>query len=56
MSSDLQKEQGASDIPSADDGFSEPPDSVKRRNLITAAIILALLTAWILYGLRHAIF
>lgn len=46
----------SNDLPSPEDGYREPPDETKRRNLITAAVIVALLLAWILYGLRKPLF
>ncbi len=42
--------------PSADDGFNEPSEDVKRRNLITAAIIMAVIFVWVAFGLRGALF
>jgi hypothetical protein len=46
----------ALEIPQAEDGFHEPSSEVKRRNLITGLIIVAFLTAWVLFGLRKALF
>ena len=42
--------------PGPSDGFHEPSDDTKRRNLITAAIIVTFLTFWILLGLRKVLF
>ena len=46
----------SSDIPTPDDGFHRPAEEVRRRNLITAGIILAILGVWVLYGLRKPLF
>lgn len=42
--------------PTTDDGFHEVADDVQRKNWITAAIIVAFLAAWILFGLRKVLF
>lgn len=42
--------------PKPADGFHEPADQTRRRNLITAGIIAALVLAWILLGLRRVLF
>lgn len=44
------------DTPTSDDGFDEPSDDVKRRNLITAAVIGGFVFLWVAYGLRGALF
>ncbi len=56
MASTENDNRSSFDPPSPQDGFNAPSDEVKRRNLITAAIILGLVCMWILFGLRDMIF
>lgn len=49
-------EPNSSTSPDPDDGFTEPSETVKRRNRITAFVIVAFVIAWVLYGLRHVLF
>lgn len=45
-------DQHNSELPSASDGFHEPDEDTRRRNVITALVILGVLTIWVVYGLR----
>ena len=42
--------------PTKSDGFHEPTEETRRRNLITVAIIVGVLVLWIGLGLRNALF
>lgn len=53
---DTDEHDGTFEPPAADDGFDEPSKDVKRRNLITAAIIGTIVFVWVVYGLRGALF
>lgn len=55
-SPDTAEDEDTFEPPAADDGFDEPSEEVKRRNLITAAIITAIILVWVVYGLRSALF
>ena len=55
-SADTDEHHDNFEPPTADDGFDEPSKDVKRRNLITAAIIGTIVFVWVVYGLRGALF
>lgn len=52
----MTNDDESSTLPEADDGFRQPSDETRRRNLTTAAIIVVFLLFWILYGLRKPLF
>lgn len=43
-------------LPTAQDGYHEPTEKMKRGSRYTALAIVAFLVFWILLGLRHAFF
>ncbi len=55
MSEAPENKTDIADPPEADDGFHQPSEETKRRNLITAGIILAFIFAWVVLGLRNAL-
>ena len=56
MTNPTQESDASFEPPEASDGFHEPSANTKRRNLLTAGIILAVLLIWVAIGLRNAFF
>ncbi len=53
---DIDDQNDGFSPPTPSDGFNQPSEEVKRRNLITATIILGIVLVWVVYGLRGALF
>ncbi len=53
MSDDAPSPHSSDAIPEPGDGFHEPSEDTRKRNITTGLIIAGIVLLWILYGLRE---